>query len=381
MILCIFAACIYALSHAVFVRRVKNRAARLALAAFFCLISFKSPLLALFGGNILAPNLPGWVVVGASGLQYFLLAAIFMGIILEIALGAARLALRRPCPAGLRAGATAAVFLAAAYFAALGTWNAGLPPGVTFYRFRDPSFPEKFRIVQLSDTHIGTNVTPERVRGIVARVNDLEPDLILITGDLIDGAYRFVAPQTDELGGLRAKHGVYAVNGNHEYYSGTDGWSAVWPRLGVRMLENAHAVLTGADGAPILTVAGVTDPAALKRDPGGPAPDFAKAAEGADPSLPLIMMSHRPGYFPESAAAGADITFSGHTHGGMSPVLAQVVSFFNKGYLAGLYEAGGKKLVVSRGTILWAGFYIRLGDPAEIVVADLSRGPADRAGD
>ena len=85
------------------------------------------------------------------------------------------------------------------------------------------------------------------------------------------------------------------------------------------------------------------------------------------------MPPHRPAEFPNCATAGADITFSGHTHGGMIPVLKQIVALTNGGYVSGYYEHKGKKMITGNGTILWAGFYARINDPAEIVVVDLKK--------
>ena len=100
-------------------------------------------------------------------------------------------------------------------------------------------------------------------------------------------------------------------------------------------------------------------------------PDIHKALEGSDKALPVVLMVHRPERFYEYAKEGVDLMLSGHTHGGMLPVLKQIVAFFNNGLVSGLYLDGESKLIVSNGTFTWGGFCARINTPSEVVVIDL----------
>lgn len=374
MILYLFALIIFSLSYIVLIRQIRiNKVVKYVLTFVFFLISFKNPILVTFGGNLLAPQLPGPVVIGASAAQLALIMAVFFGLIAELLLFLGRIVFKFKAGNAFRICLTVFIIACASVISAVATYNAGLPPQNTFYTFSDPRYPDSFRIVHLTDTHIGTNVTPQRVRDIVKQVNDLHPDVIIHTGDIIDGNYEAIAPQVDELGGLKARYGVYAVNGNHEYYSSTVGWNDVWKKLNIRMINNANVTITDDSGQKLLVLAGISDPAAVRSTPQEDGPDYEAATDGRDWNLPLLMLSHRPAEFPNCVMAGADITFSGHTHGGMLPVLKQIVALTNGGYVSGLYEHKGKKMILSNGTILWAGFYARINDPAEIVVVDLKK--------
>lgn len=372
IVLYIFALIQFSLSYIILLRQIKiNRTVKIILTLLFLIISFKNPLLLIFGGNILAPQLPGWVVVGASSAQFCLMVVLCLGILSEIFYLFFKIACKYRVSNSHRVCVLCLDTLFAVVITCIGTYNAGLPPENTFYTFTDPKYPDNFRIVHITDTHIGTNTSPERIRNLVKQINDLHPDLIVHTGDIIDGRYEAIAPQVDELRGLKARYGVYAVNGNHEYYSDAASWNDVWGKLNIRMINNSNVTITDDSGKRLLFLAGISDPQALRVNPPEQGPDYVAATEGFDRSLPMVMLSHRPKEFPNCVTAGADITLSGHTHGGMVPGLKQLVALLNGGYVSGYYEHQGKKMILNNGTILWAGFYIRINDPAQVVVIDL----------
>ncbi len=129
-----------------------------------------------------------------------------------------------------------------------------------------PTDLDGFTIVQISDIHVGPTIKRRYVQAIVDAVNELTPDVIAITGDVVDGSVEQLAAQASPLGQLRAPFGVYLVTGNHEYYSGAAPWVAEFRRMGLRVLMNEHAVIHPA-GLPVV-VAGVTDYSAGAFDPG-----------------------------------------------------------------------------------------------------------------
>jgi uncharacterized protein len=219
-----------------------------------------------------------------------------------------------------------------------------------------------FSIAQISDVHVGATIKRGFVEGIVALVNGLQADLIAVTGDLVDGSVQQLSPHTAPLAGLAARHGVYFVTGNHEYYSGERAWTAEIRRLGLRVLKNEHVVLNH-NGAS-LVLAGVTDLSAHHFD----------AAQHSDPEAALrgspadagakILLAHQPNSAVGAAAAGFDLQLSGHTHGGQFWPWNLFVRFFQP-FTGGLYQLKNLWVYVSRGTGYW-GPPNRFGVPSEI---------------
>ncbi|WP_298413222.1 metallophosphoesterase [Janthinobacterium sp.] len=224
-----------------------------------------------------------------------------------------------------------------------------------------PAALHGFSIVQLSDIHVGATIQRAYVDAIVARANGLQADVIAITGDVVDGTVAQLGSHTAPLGGLRARHGVFLVTGNHEYYSGAAPWVAEFRRLGLRVLMNEHAILEH-DGAR-LALAGVTDFNAAAFDP-AQASDPQAAIAGAPADIPRILLAHQPRSAPEAEAAGYDLQLSGHTHGGQFWPWNLFVPL-QQPYVAGLHRRGRLWIYVSRGTGYW-GPPKRIGAPAEI---------------
>lgn len=225
-----------------------------------------------------------------------------------------------------------------------------------------PAALDGFKLVQLSDLHISKLFPEDWVEGVVERTNALDADLIVITGDFIDGYTQARRTDVAPLRKLTAKHGTIGIPGNHEYYFDYAAWKDVLEGLGIRMLTNQHAVVEH-DGAPLI-VAGITDAAATAY--GHEGPDLKKALAGIPTNTPILLLAHRPEGAAGHAEAGAAIQLSGHTHGGMVIGMEPVFGPPNEGYLTRGYKVGDMQLYVSNGTGLWMGFPIRLGIPSEI---------------
>lgn len=207
-----------------------------------------------------------------------------------------------------------------------------------------------FSIAQISDLHVGPTIKRRFVERIVARVNGLNADVIAVTGDVVDGSVRDLAPHTAPLAGLAAPLGVYFVTGNHEYYSGEPAWTAEFRRLGMTVLKNEHVLLQHR-GVPLL-LAGVTDYAAQRFEP-AQASDPLRALDGAPAGIkPRILLAHQPGTAAAAAAAGYDVQLSGHTHGGQFWPWNHFIRFFQP-FTAGLNREGSLWVYVSRGTGYW----------------------------
>ncbi|MDR5753549.1 MULTISPECIES: metallophosphoesterase [unclassified Caballeronia] len=225
-----------------------------------------------------------------------------------------------------------------------------------------PAALNGFTIVQISDIHVGPTIKRHYVERIVAAVNGLKPDLIAVTGDVVDGAVSHLADHTRPLGELSARHGAFLVTGNHEYYSGADKWVAEFRRLGLIVLMNQHVVLNH-DGARAV-VAGVTDYNAGSFDPAHKS-DPAAALRGAPTDVIVrLLLAHQPRSAPAAAAAGYTLQLSGHTHGGQFFPWNFFVRL-QQPFVSGLARLDGLWVYTSRGTGYW-GPPKRLGAPSEI---------------
>ena len=221
---------------------------------------------------------------------------------------------------------------------------------------RLPRHLDGFTIVQLTDLHAGLTIDRDFVQRVVDRANALAPDLIALTGDLVDGPVADLREDIAPLAQLRAKHGVFAITGNHEYYAGAEPWVAEITRLGARYLR--HDLITIAGG---FDLAGVDDHSAPTSEATLAA--FAQRLAARDGSRPLVMLAHQPRQIHDGW--GADLQLSGHTHGGQIWPWHYIVKFQQGGLLAGRYEVAGTQLYVSRGCGYW-GPPVRLLAPLEI---------------
>lgn len=233
---------------------------------------------------------------------------------------------------------------------------------------RWPAQLDGFRIVQISDVHIGPILDRRFAQHVVARCNALAPDLIAVTGDLVDGSVRRIADEVAPFGNLHARHGVFFVTGNHDHYSGADEWVARVQAFGMRVLRNERVTI-GSDGVSF-DLAGVEDHHAHFVS-GTTREDVPRALDGRDASRPVILLAHDPATFHQAARLGVDLQLSGHTHGGQIWPFRYLVRLSTP-YVAGHYENHGSQLYVSCGTGFW-GPAMRLGAPAEITEIRIRR--------
>lgn len=275
------------------------------------------------------------------------------------------------------------VLTAAALATAVGFVNARRTAGVV--RVDVPieglsQLLQGFTIAQVSDLHVGPTIRQAYMQRMVAAVNALKADAIAITGDMVDGSVKDLAPHMAPLRGLSARHGVYVATGNHEYYAGALPWIAHLESLGLRVLINEHVVLrvgVGAgqtdeeDGARSVVLAGVTDFDAIHFVPEHRTDPF-KAIEGAPSHAGVrVLLAHQPRSAKEAEEAGFDLQLSGHTHGGQIWPWGHLV-VLQQPFTAGLHRLRTMWVYVSRGTGYW-GPPTRLGAPSEITLVRLVR--------
>ncbi len=231
-----------------------------------------------------------------------------------------------------------------------------------------PHALEGFSIAQITDIHVGPTIKGKYVQGVVNKVNALNPDIIAITGDIVDGRVHQLTKDTAPLGKLNARYGVYLVTGNHEYYSGAEEWVQEFRRIGLNVLMNEHEIVRHNDTD--IVVAGVNDYNAGKVIPAHKSdPDAAISGSPAD--APKILLAHQPRSADAAAKAGFDLQLSGHTHGGQFWPWNHFVRL-QQPFTAGLRRLGHLWVYTSRGTGYW-GPPKRFGAPSEITLIKLSK--------
>ncbi len=216
-------------------------------------------------------------------------------------------------------------------------------------------------IVQLTDIHVGATIGREFIEQIVETTNATHPDVIAITGDLVDGSVEELGEHVAPLGKLKARYGVYFVTGNHEYYSGAEEWCQELERLGIKVLRNERVSI--GDGEASYDLAGIDDFQA-RRFGNGHGADLARAVAGRDPSRELVLLAHQPRAVFEAVAHGVGLQLSGHTHGGQIWPWTYFVRL-QQPVIAGLARFSETQVYVSRGTG-YVGPPMRLAAPAEI---------------
>jgi hypothetical protein len=227
---------------------------------------------------------------------------------------------------------------------------------------RLPHAQHGLTIVQITDLHVGPTIGREIVEDIVARTNALTPDIVAITGDLVDGSVSELRDAVAPLANLRARHGVFFVTGNHEYFSNADAWLNELPRLGIRVLANERVSI--GEGEASFDLGGIEDRSAHRYGRPTTEAALARALEGRDAKRELVLLAHQPRSMLDAAPYGVGLQISGHTHGGQIWPFGYLVRL-QQGFFPGLHRHGDAQIYVSRGTGYW-GPPMRLAEPAEL---------------
>ncbi|HWB80127.1 MAG TPA: metallophosphoesterase [Nannocystaceae bacterium] len=264
------------------------------------------------------------------------------------------------------------VALGGAAITGYGMMRAFTPAEITEHELVIPKLPknlEGFTIVQLTDLHVGPFIRRKLIDRMVEQANELAPDLVVVTGDLVDGSVPRLGDSVAGLANLRGRFGTFFVTGNHDYGSGDVEWCAFLESLGLGVLRNRRVEI-GDDGGSF-DLLGVDDWGGGRRH-GRKGYDLEAAIAGRDPERAAILLAHQPANFATVAARGLDLQISGHTHGGqLFPMTALVGLGFP--YTRGLYREGDAQIYVSRGCGFW-GPPARVGSPPEIAKLVLVRG-------
>lgn len=349
---------VFVLTYVLFVRRVGLRFRARFLWTLWLLFGFsKFCVFKWFGGHAFNPELPqlllwfwDWAYSGCTVLALLSVVCIF----------------RFPHKVW-------ALPILAWGFSAWGLWNGIKPPAVHELEFAYADLPAEldgYRIVQLSDLHCSSGARRWRTEAVVDLANAQNADLMCLTGDYADG---FVSNRLDDirpLERLRARDGIYAVTGNHEYYWNFPAWQRNFYSTlpNVRFLSNACAVPRAG-----LVVGGVPDIVGSRKYKDR-VPDVRKAFADAPQGAFRILLQHQPkGAAVSARECGVRLQLSGHTHGGITPPFKPVVASMNDGFVLGTYDFGSSYLYVCPGCGQWEGFPMRFFNEAEITVITLRR--------
>jgi predicted MPP superfamily phosphohydrolase len=225
---------------------------------------------------------------------------------------------------------------------------------------------DSFKIAQFTDIHAGYTIKRGFIQSAVEQVNNLGADVIVFTGDMVDGTVQNLRDDVAPLKELDAPYGVYYVTGNHEYYSGAEAWIEEMDRLGFTVLLNDHKLIQFNDTR--ILMAGVTDYRAESIIPEHKS-DPTKAMGDARDSDVKLLLAHQPKSIFTAAELGYDLQISGHTHGGQYIPWSFLVTL-DQPYIKGLHKHKNTWIYVNRGTGYW-GPPIRVGIPSEVTLITL----------
>ncbi|HEV7803642.1 MAG TPA: metallophosphoesterase [Burkholderiales bacterium] len=264
------------------------------------------------------------------------------------------------------------VYIGSVVALAFGMLVALRGPGVRHVDIHVPDLHpdlEGFRIAQISDLHVGLTIRRRYVECVVRLANELGPDIVALTGDIVDGSVEELARHVAPLQKLPASR-TFFILGNHDCYSGAAPWIAHFRSMGMNVLLNSNAMV--AKGGAQLLVGGVVDPAArgtsLRLEPRA---DL--AAAGGSGAAYRVLLAHNPKLAPLGARAGFDLQLSGHTHAGQFFPWTLVVRWVHAPHVAGLSREGPMWVYVSAGTGSW-GPPVRFGTQTELTLLRLVKG-------
>ena len=296
-----------------------------------------------------------WVIFGWMGFSFLFL---WLGLAVDLYAWTARLA-NLPLPGVRPAFAALCTLAVVAWMLGL---NSAFHPKVeriTIISNKLPAESPSLRIVQISDLHLGVLIGKSRLDRLLTQIRDLQPDLLVSTGDLVDGEAHHLDGLSEAFAAYQPRYGKFAVTGNHEQYAGIGAALDFHARAGFTLLRGESVMLADA-----ITLAGVDDPAVRA----GHTDEQAMLARIPQHRF-VILLKHQPVI---NQAARFDLQLSGHTHNGQIFPFGLLVKLFYPMTQGDYALPGGARLHVSRGTGTW-GPPIRIFAPPEITLIELKR--------
>ena len=221
----------------------------------------------------------------------------------------------------------------------------------------------RFKIVQISDVHLGLIVREKRLKRILEKVNAEQPDILVSTGDLVDGQINNLADLANMFGQVKTRYGKYAITGNHEFYAGLDRALEFIKKSGFSILRGRSISVAG-----VINIAGVDDPAG-KRYQLSEAISENELLSNLPEEKFTLLLKHRP-WVDEKSARLFDLQLSGHVHKGQIFPFYFFVKLSNPNDIGLSRLPGGSYLYVSRGSGTW-GPPMRFLAPPEVTVIEL----------
>lgn len=249
----------------------------------------------------------------------------------------------------------------------MGVYEGQKEPMVVDVKIKQNLFDTPYRIVQISDMHIGGLIDESFVRKAVERINALKPDLVAITGDLTDAHIDSIKPAINHLKKLQSRLGTYYIVGNHEYFHGFEDTVSYIKTLNIHVLENSVKVIGEAKKQ--FNIAGLYDYFGYRR--GEYAPDVTAVKSQVDENLPTLLLMHQPKQIEMLEGFKPNVMLSGHTHGGQIFPFQYLVKL-QQPYLKGLYTLSPKEAIYVNSGIGFWGPKMRLGSAAEITLIEWS---------
>ena len=240
-------------------------------------------------------------------------------------------------------------------------YHATKPPNLVEHQISVKNFshdPSGFSIVQLSDLHLDGYKSEAWLSGIVEQVNQQQPDLIVMTGDIVDDRYDRVERFLPLLQQLNSRHGLYAISGNHEFYVGIEGFYKLMEQANIYVLKNERIPIGDR-----IELVGIHDDTAKRF--GIETADLESILKDVDTGKSIVLLSHKPVDFEKAAALGVSLQLSCHTHGGQIPPMNLLVKLAFQ-YSHGLYQKDESYIYTSSGTGFW-GPPMRLFTSSEVV--------------
>ncbi len=220
------------------------------------------------------------------------------------------------------------------------------------------------RVAVVADIHLGPLYGGAQLAQVVETVNRLDADLVTLVGDMVTSRIDRIRRDAEPLARMRARYGVYAVTGNHEYFTGHEAWLDAAGDLGLRVLRNERVEIVHRGGA--LDLAGVNDRVGAGY---GDPPDYEAALGDRDPTRPVVLLAHQPVQVHDAAAYGVDLQLSGHTHGGQVFPFHLLVRL-QQPVVSGLGEVDGTLVYVTNGAGFW-GPPMRVGATPDVTLITL----------
>ena len=250
-------------------------------------------------------------------------------------------------------------------FCFYGLYEAKKEPNIKTFNIQSTKIKENTKVVMLSDLHIDVDISDKYLNNIVEKVNNLNPDLVVLVGDIADNSPKNISKHVEKLSNIKSKNGIYLTFGNHETYNGELDWLMAYSKMKLIPLIN-YGEEIGDTG---IYIAGIPDINASKH---GKMKVLTKnALYYATSDNYVIMLSHTPKIAEGITKDNTDLILSGHTHGGQIFPFHLLTKKSNDGRLAGFYDVEGIKMYVSRGTRYW-GPPLRIGAPSEITIFNFS---------